>query len=74
MPSFVEIGSPVLEKIFKYFTIYGRGGQLGHVTWIISSPEPKDLFAISWSHDQDGLHAHIWYSKSSSPEPVGQFP
>ena len=32
-PSFVEIGLPVLEKkIFEcFFTIYGRGGHLGHV-------------------------------------------
>ena len=38
IPSFVEIGLPVPEKmIFKGFTIYGRGGHLGHVTSIISS-------------------------------------
>ena len=31
--SFVEIGLLVLEKkIFSFFTIYGRGGHLGHVT------------------------------------------
>ena len=37
--SFVEIGSPVPEKkIFEeFFTIYGRGGHLGHVTSIMSS-------------------------------------
>ena len=29
------------EEDFKFFTIYGLGGHLGHVTWIISSPEPK---------------------------------
>ena len=23
------------EEDFKVFTIYGRGGNLGHVTWII---------------------------------------
>ena len=37
MPSFVEIGPPVLEKkIFEGFlpNIYGHGGHLGHVTWI----------------------------------------
>ena len=36
MPSFVEIGPVVLEKkIFEgFFTIYGHGGHLGHVTWI----------------------------------------
>ena len=38
IPSFVEIGLPVPEKkIFEGFTIYGRGGHLGHVTIIISS-------------------------------------
>ena len=35
IPSFVEIGSPVPEKKNKFFTIYGHGGHLGHVTWII---------------------------------------
>ena len=35
---FLEIGLPVLEKIFKgFFTIYGHGGHLGHVTSIRSS-------------------------------------
>ena len=30
------IGYLFLEKkILKVFTIYGRGGHLGHVTWII---------------------------------------
>ena len=39
MPSFVEIGPPNPEKkIFEgFFTIYGRGGHLGHVTSIKSS-------------------------------------
>ena len=33
MPNFMKIGPPVLEKkIFEGFTIYGRGGHLGHVT------------------------------------------
>ena len=35
IPSFVKIGLPVHEKIFEgflVFTMYGRGGQLGHVT------------------------------------------
>ena len=34
IPSFVKIGPPVLEKkVFeRVFTIYGRGGHLGHVT------------------------------------------
>ena len=35
----MEIGLPVQEKkIFEgFFTIYGRGGNLGHVTSIMSS-------------------------------------
>ena len=39
MPIFMEIGPPVLEKIFKvvFFIIYGGGGHLGHVTSILSS-------------------------------------
>ena len=40
IPSFVEIGLPVPEKIFKGFlpyTLYGHGGHLGHVTSIMSS-------------------------------------
>ena len=38
IPSFVKIGKPVLEKkIFEgFFTIYGHGGHLGHVTSIMS--------------------------------------
>ena len=36
--SFVKMGQPVLEKIFKvFFFIYGRGDHLGHVTSIMSS-------------------------------------
>ena len=36
--SFVEIGLPVPEKIFEgFFTIYGLGRHLGHVTSIMSS-------------------------------------
>ena len=32
----MEIGPPVLEKIFEgVFTIYGHGGHLGHVTSIL---------------------------------------
>ena len=39
IPSFVEIRQPVAEKkIFdRFYTIYGRGGHLGHVTSIMSS-------------------------------------
>ena len=36
IPSYMEIGPPVPEKIFEgFFTIYGRGGHLGHVTSIV---------------------------------------
>ena len=34
MPSFKIIGLLVLENL-KDFTIHGRGGHLGHVTWTI---------------------------------------
>ena len=38
IPSFVEIGLLVPEKIFEgFFTINGHGGHLGHVTSIMSS-------------------------------------
>ena len=38
IPSFVEIGLPVPEKIFEGFLPYmGRGGHFGHVTSIMSS-------------------------------------
>ena len=39
IPSFVEIGLPVPEKIFEGFFqyIYWRGGRLCHVTSIMSS-------------------------------------
>ena len=38
IPSFVEIGPQAPEKIFEGFLpLYGHGGQLGHVTSIISS-------------------------------------
>ena len=42
IPSFVEIGLPVpqkkiFERFLRVFTIYGRGGHLGHVTSIMSS-------------------------------------
>ena len=35
MPSFKIIGLLVLEKMLKHFTIYERGGHLGHVAWTI---------------------------------------
>ena len=39
IPSFVEIGPSVKEKknFEGFFTIYGRGGHLGHVTSIMAS-------------------------------------
>ena len=39
IPSFVEIGPLVPEKIFEGFLpyVYGRGGYFGHVTSIMSS-------------------------------------
>ena len=49
IPSFVKISLQVLEKkIFEgFFTIYGRGGHLGHVTQIprinFRSPYPRRL-------------------------------
>ena len=41
IPSFVRIGPSVPEKkIFKiFFTIYGHGGHLGHVTWSLFPPQ-----------------------------------
>ena len=57
MQSCKIIGLLVFEKkIFKVFTIYGRGGHLGHVTWSIrinaGSPFPMRLhvtFGFVWS-------------------------
>ena len=46
IPSFVEIGLPVPEKIFfMAFTIYGHGGHLGHK---LSFPLPKDVPHEVW--------------------------
>ena len=43
------------RRFFKVFTIYGRGGHLGHVTWTIytnfRSPFPRRLhikFGFDW--------------------------
>ena len=54
MPSFKIVGHAVQEK--KVFTIYGRGGHLGHVNWTIyinfGSPFPWRLhmkFGFDWS-------------------------
>ena len=35
IPSFIEVGPPVPEKILKVFTIYEHGGYFGHVAWTI---------------------------------------
>ena len=53
IPSFVEIGPPVPEKDFwSVFTIYGRGGHLGHVTQLpankLSFPLPKEAPHKIW--------------------------
>ena len=64
MPSFVEIGSPVLEKkIFKGFYHIWKwwGGHLGHVTWIIYR-----IFEIV-----DGRTPDHGYPISSPCEPNG---
>ena len=47
IPSFVVIGSVVPEKkLFEvFFTIYGRGGHLGHVT---QNAENKLIIIISF--------------------------
>ena len=88
IPSFVEIGLPVLEKkIFKVFTIYGRGGHLGHVTWTIytnfRSPFPRRLhikFGVDWpsgfgGEDDDGRRRRTpdpWVSYKLTGEPSAE--
>ena len=53
----MEIGLPVPEKIFeRFFTIYGRGGHLGHVT-IIMSLDFHFLVPESF-HKKFGLDRH----------------
>ena len=46
------------EDFLRFFTIYGHGGHLGHVTWTIcinfSSPFPRRLhikFGFDWPSD-----------------------
>ena len=56
MPSFNKIGPSFWRKrVYKFFTIYGYGGHLGHVTWIFyihnNSPSLKMLhikFGFDW--------------------------
>ena len=64
IPSFMEIGPPVLEKkiFLKVFTIYGHGGHLGQVTWTIytnfRSPFPRRLhikFGFDWPSGFGGV-------------------
>ena len=50
------------EDFWKVFTIYGRGGHLGHVTQMprtnFRSPDPWRLhmkWAISWQNQQSGM-------------------
>ena len=57
IPSFVEISLPVPEKkLFEeFFTIYRRGGHLGHVTSIMSSDFPflvPESFHIKFGSDR----------------------
>ena len=58
LPSFVEMGPPVSEKksFEGFFTLYGHGGHLGHVTIIMLTnfhfPVPESLhikFGSKWS-------------------------
>ena len=58
IPSFVEITLPVPEKtIFEgFFTIYGRGGHLGHVTSIMSSD--FHFYVPESFHKKFGLDRH----------------
>ena len=57
IPSFVKIGPPVLRKkiVEGFFTIYGSGGHLGHVTQMPRTkyrpPYPRRLhmkFGFDW--------------------------
>ena len=55
----MEIGLPVPEKkIFKGFTIYGRGGHLSHVTSIMS---------LDFNfHVPESFHTKFWSDRHSS--------
>ena len=65
IPSFMKIGSPVLEKkIFKGFFIHRRGGHLGLVTQMprtnFRSPYPRRLyikFGFEWP---SGFGEDLW--------------
>ena len=64
IPSFMEIGQPVPEKkIFEvFFTIYGRGGHLGHGTSIMSSNfnflVPESFHTTFCSERHSNLYVH----------------
>ena len=67
IPSFVEISLPVLEKkIFEgFFTIYGRGGHLGHVTRPKINQRtngPVNAHLISWPSKAQNIQnlENIW--------------
>ena len=50
IPSFVKTGLPVQEKkIFEgFFTIYGRGGHLGHVGFVLRTKISLALAKFTW--------------------------
>ena len=50
MSRFVEIGQPVLERMIfeSFFTIYGRGGHLGHVTVFTIYGRGDHLGHVTW--------------------------
>ena len=55
------------EDFLKVYTIYGRGGHLGHVTWTIyknlGSPSPRRLhikFVFDWPSGFGGEDVLKW--------------
>ena len=62
------------------FTIYGRGGHLGHVTWTIYinflSPFPRRLlmFGFDWPsgfrEEENGGHIHVYSPGAGSDDPL----
>ena len=60
------------RRFLKVFTIYGHGGHLGHVTWIIytnfRSPFPRRLhikFGFDWPSGFSGEDVWKWWSYTS---------